>query len=698
MQNNKKNRYRDRKNTNFKFGRGLKKEKAEKIILPKETVRWKYSQMQGKDFGFVDVEGEEKGHFVIDRNRNWAFDWDEVIAELKIYNWKPEAVILEVVNRSVRTVVWEFQYSKKKSSSWEEFAFVVPKSWGFKSDIFISGNNFNGARNKDIVWVEITSYQWRNPSWIVKEVLWKKWDKNINIESFIIESGFSTKFNENLLNSEKKNSIINSKEISRRKDFRKLFTFTIDWEDAKDLDDAISIKKKENWSYKLYIHIADVAHYVEENSKLDKEAKKRATSVYLADRVIPMLPEFLSNDLCSLNIWSDKLSLTCEVLISKEWKFVKSTVYESIIRSNFRMTYKEVDEIITPHLASPKGRGIIEWDKLFCWKKASENLIETLKLAEELRLKITKSKEEQWVLNFDFPETKLVLDENKELVEIKEYPRYDSNKMIEEFMVMANEAVSRKFDSFPFLYRIHETPDEESIEKLKKLLTLFSIDFKFTNFDTKELWQLLKIINNNQDNFRKSKLTSWQIKFLEKSILRTLTKAIYSEENKGHFGLGLNFYSHFTSPIRRYPDLQIHRIIKEKLQEKLNQTRIIHYKEILPKVASICSDQERKAEKLEYKVRDYYICNYYNDKIGQEFSWVITTVLPYWVFVQLPDTSEWFIEFIPKHWKWEWFFYNEEFMRFDNPSMWKQFNLWDEVAVVLDEVDLDLLRINFKLK
>ena len=690
MENKKKNRYRDAKKTNFKFWRGLKKEKLEKVILPKDTIKGIYSQMQGKDFGFVDVEWEEKWYFVIDRNRNWAFDWDEVVAELKTYNWKPEAVILDVTKRSIRTVVWEFQYSKKKWADWSEFWFVVPNSSGFKSDIFISWDNFNWAKNKDIVWVEITSYLWRNPSGIVKEVLWKKWDKNIDVESFILEAGFSTEFNEKLTESKKKSDKIEPKEISRRKDFRKLFTFTIDWEDAKDLDDAISIKKKENWTYKLYIHIADVAHYVEENSSLDKEARKRATSVYLADRVIPMLPEFLSNDLCSLNTWSDKLSLTCEVLISKEWKFVKSTVYESIIRSNYRMTYKEVDEVIS-------GK-IVEWVKLFCDKDASENLIETLKLAEELRLKINGAKNEQWVLNFDFPETKLVLDENKELVEIKEYPKYESNNMIEEFMVMANEAVSRKFDTFPFLYRIHENPSEESVEKLKKLLNLFSIDFKFNTFNTKELWQLLTLINNNWDNFRKAKLTNWQIKFLEKSILRTLSKAIYSEENKWHFGLGLNFYSHFTSPIRRYPDLQIHRIIKEKLQDKLNQTRIIHYKNLLPKVANVSSDQERKAEKLEYKVRDYYICNYYKDKIWSEFSWIITTVLPYGVFVQLEDTSEWFIEFIPKIGAGKWFFYNEEFMRFDNPGMWKQFNLWDEVSVILDEVDTELLRINFKLK
>ena len=264
--------------------------------------------------------------------------------------------------------------------------------------------------------------------------------------------------------------------------------------------------------------------------------------------------------------------------------------------------------------------------------------------------------------------------------------------MIEEFMVMANEAVSRKFAQFPFLYRIHETPLEESREKLIVLLNLFSIDFKFKNFDTKEVWDLLNLINDN------SKITGWQRKFLEKSILRTLSKAVYSEENQGHFGLWVKFYSHFTSPIRRYPDLQIHRIIKEKLQDKLNTSRIVHYKKILPWIAGHCSDQERKAEKLEYKVRDYYICWYYKEKIGEEFEWVITTVLPYWVFVQLPDTSEGFVELIPKFGAGEGWEYDEQLMRFDNKSLKKQLNLWDTLEVILDEVDMELLRINFKIK
>jgi len=644
--------------------------------------------MEWKNFGFVDVEWIEKWYFVIEKNRNWAFHWDEVEAETKIYRWKEEAIILSIKKRAVKNIVWTVQYKK-----WDSFAFVIPKWWIFKSDIFVPKKYLNKAKNDDIVNIEIIDFGWKNPKWKVVEILWKKWDLWIDINSFIAESGFSQKFDEKLLKDlEKKylNNTIQTHTVGvypiqwkNRKDFRKMFTFTIDWEDAKDLDDAISVKKKENWSYKLFIHIADVAEYVKEKTELDKEAFKRATSVYLADRVIPMLPEILSNNLCSLNIWSDKKTLTCEILIDKKWKLVKSTLYEWIINSNFRLTYKEVDEI--------NNWKIKVWDKLFCWLEVKKELLENIKLAEELKNKIKTEKEIQWVLNFDFPETKLVLNEKKELIEIKEYPRYESNKMIEEFMVMANEAVSRKFAQYPFLYRIHETPLEESKEKLITLLNLFNIDFKFKNFDTKEVWDLLNIINE------KKSLTSGQIKFLEKSILRTLSKAIYSDENVWHFGLGLKFYSHFTSPIRRYPDLQIHRIIKEKLHKKLNQRRIIHYKKILSSVAKHCSEQERKAEKLEYKVRDYYICGFYKEKIWEKFKWIITTVLPYWVFVQLEDTSEWFIELIPKYWKWEWWEYNEEFMRFENKKLKKNLNLWDNVDIILDEVDMDLLRINFKL-
>jgi len=252
-------------------------------------IKWIYSQLEWQNFGFVDVEWEEKWYFVIEKNRNWAFNWDEVIAEKQIFKWKIEAKIIKVLRRANKIVVWTFEKNKKN----EKFWFVIPKSSIFKSDIFIPKKFFNKAENDDIVKVEITSYEWKNPKWKIVEILWKKWDLWIEVDSFIAEAGFSQKFDEKLiddLEKKYKDNKISGDEIKKRKDFRKMFTFTIDSEDAKDLDDAISVKKKQNWSYRLFVHIADVAHYVKENSPLDKEAKKRATSVYLADRVLPMLP------------------------------------------------------------------------------------------------------------------------------------------------------------------------------------------------------------------------------------------------------------------------------------------------------------------------------------------------------------------------------------------------------------------------
>ncbi len=704
----KKNRHRDRKKSTFVYGKGIRKKKAEKIIKQKDQIQGIYSQIAGKNFWFIDVEWVDDGFFVIEMNKNWAFDWDEVIAELKTYRGKEEAVILHVVKRGIRNVVWELKLSSKSGTTWDSFGFVIPRENAFESDVFIAGSKMMWAKHWDIVWVNILDYSGKNPSWEITEILWKKGDIWINVDSYILEAWFHQKFDETLLESlEKKYSkeTISQKEITRRKDFRKTFTFTIDGEDAKDLDDAISIQKKENGSYKLIVHIADVAHYVTEDSKLNKEAFKRGTSVYLTDRVIPMLPEILSNNLCSLNIGSDKLSLSCEILISESGELVKSTVYESIIRSDFRLTYKEVDQVVqTTSWDLSIEDGIVEWTELFCGKTATSELIEALTLAEELRSKITQKKNETWVLNFDFPETKVILDDKKEVVEIKEYPRFDSNKMIEEFMVMANEAVSRKFATYPFLYRIHEKPEAENQEKLTILLNLFNIDYKFKEFDTREVWELLTLINSTDNaqpllskEGRKNNLSEGQKKFLEKSILRTLSKAVYSDENEGHFGLGLQFYSHFTSPIRRYPDLQIHRIIKEKLQWELSKTRIIHYKNLLKSVAGNTSDQERKAEKLEYKVRDYYICGYYKKQVSQQFVWDITTILPYWCFVQLPDSSEWFVELIPKWGKPTWWVYNEQFMKFENKSTGQILNLWDSVDVILNEVDMELLRMNFTL-
>ncbi len=424
--------------------------------MNKKTITWIYSQSKTGDFGFVDVEWLDKWFYVFPFNKKDALDGDEVLADIKIFKGKEEAVIRKIIKRTEKILIWEFEIWKNGN-----FWFVKLKDNSFRKDAFIPWKYIWKAKGWNIVWIQIIKWEGKNPEAKIINILWNKWDKWLDIEWFILESWFNEDFPYKVEKElEKINDKILEKELKNRKDFRDLFTFTIDWEDAKDLDDAISIEVIENWNYKLYVHIADVAEYIKEWSDLDKTAFKRWTSVYLSDRVIPMLPKKLSNDLCSLNPHTDKLTLTCEMLISKSWELKNTILHESIINSDFRLTYKWVDEIVE-------------------WKGDYDNdLIKIIKNADNLKKIISKNKEISWVLNFDFPETKVILDENKKVLEIKQYPRYKSNKMIEEFMIMANYAVSKKFSSYPFLYRIHEYPKGEDIEKLQKVLDLFSIKYK----------------------------------------------------------------------------------------------------------------------------------------------------------------------------------------------------------------------------
>ena len=632
------------------------------------TIEWVFSQWNW-DFWFVDVEWVEKWYFVFWNNKKGALDWDKVLAITKIFNWKEEATVIKVVERKLDLIVWEY-------ISWKDnrFWFVKPNNPSVKTDIFVPGKKSMDAQSWDIVWVHVVDWTGKNPEWTIKEIIWKKWDQKIDVLGIIVEWWARLKFSEEVINYAKSfKTEIKEKEAKKREDLTKLFTFTIDWEDAKDLDDAISIKKLEQWWFKLFVHIADVSHYVREWNPLDKEAYKRATSTYLVDRVIPMLPEALSNDLCSLNPNTKKLTLTCEMIIWNNWKIKSQKVYESIISSDFRLTYKEVDEIILWKLNVD--------DKLMFWWIISKEIVTKLKLSNLLKSKITRYRNGVWVLNFEFPETKILLDKDDKPVEIKEYPRYDSNKMIEEFMISANEAVSREFSELPFLYRIHEEPKEDSVAKLQETLNLFNINFQLKNGNTKEFAELIDSLENEKESKKM---------FLEKAILRTLSKAVYSKENFWHFGLGLNFYSHFTSPIRRYPDLQIHRIIKEKIHWKLNKSRKLYYDTILDKVSKHTSDKERKAEKLEYKVRDYYTVQFYKDKIWEEFEANINWVISKWFFVSLKDTSEWFVEMNNSE-------FREEFQEHKDLSTWKVYKLWDGLKVKLVEADETLLRLNFEI-
>jgi len=635
-----------------------------------ETIIWIYSQAKDWQYWFVDVIDLPKGYFVHPKNKLTAMDWDTVEAFVKDFNWRQEAEIIRVLERKKWLIVWVYQQSKGN------FWFVIPKNENIKNDIFVASTNAFWAHSGDIVWVEITKFTAKNPEWVIKEIISKKWNLDKREEEILtiaVEMWAKITFPEEALNNLKNVSEkIEEKEFSKRKDLRKLFTFTIDWADAKDLDDAVSLEILENGDYLLYVSIADVSHYVAENSALDKEALERWTSIYLADRVIPMLPEKLSNNLCSLNPYTDKLALTCEIHIwAKTWHTVKSKVYESIINSDFRLTYEEVDKIVKNEIKS--------WEELMFRWIASQKLIETINQADSLKNIILEHREKVWILNFDFPETYISFDDKWEPNWVKEYPKYDSNKLIEVFMVSANEAVAKQFSQIPFLYRIHEEPKNFDISDLEEKLRLFWVKFKFKDVTTLEFAQLLEKFKNLEETKKR---------FLEKMTLRTLTQAIYSNVNFWHFGLWLQFYSHFTSPIRRYPDLQIHRIIKEFLNGNFDEKRKSHYLDILPKVAKQSSERERLSEKLEYKVRDYFIVKYYKNKIWQEFDAVISGLISKWIFVALQDTAEWFVEI--KNWN-----FDEKNQTMKVKS--KKYTLWQDLRVRLVNTDEKLLRLDFEI-
>lgn len=635
-----------------------------------ETIIWIYSQAKDWQYWFVDVIDLPKGYFVHPKNKLTAMDWDTVEAFVKDFNWRQEAEIIRVLERKKWLIVWVYQQSKGN------FWFVIPKNENIKNDIFVASTNAFWAHSGDIVWVEITKFTAKNPEWVIKEIISKKWNLDKREEEILtiaVEMWAKITFPEEALNNLKNVSEkIEEKEFSKRKDLRKLFTFTIDWADAKDLDDAVSLEILENGDYLLYVSIADVSHYVAENSALDKEALERWTSIYLADRVIPMLPEKLSNNLCSLNPYTDKLALTCEIHIwAKTWHTVKSKVYESIINSDFRLTYEEVDKIVKNEIKS--------WEELMFRWIASQKLIETINQADSLKNIILEHREKVWILNFDFPETYISFDDKWEPNWVKEYPKYDSNKLIEVFMVSANEAVAKQFSQIPFLYRIHEEPKNFDISDLEEKLRLFWVKFKFKDVTTLEFAKLLEKFKNLEETKKR---------FLEKMTLRTLTQAIYSNVNFWHFGLWLQFYSHFTSPIRRYPDLQIHRIIKEFLNGNFDEKRKSHYLDILPKVAKQSSERERLSEKLEYKVRDYFIVKYYKNKIWQEFDAVISVLISKWIFVALQDTAEWFVEI--KNWN-----FDEKNQTMKVKS--KKYTLWQDLRVRLVNADEKLLRLDFEI-
>ena len=638
-----------------------------KRLSEKDQKIWVYKQGRG-NFGFVDIvkDGVKKWYYVHESKKADALPGDEVFFTTKIFRGKEEAVITGVSQRSENLIIWKLRLNKN-------FAFVVPEDTHIRSDIFIPGRFTKWHSDGERVWVQVINWKKRNPEGRIVESLHSFPEGRQEIYKIALEWWARVHFSSKVLTEVK--SIpkgISNQEVLKRKDLRKQLIFTIDGAESKDLDDALSIEKKENGNFVLSVHIADVAHYVTENSELDREARQRATSIYLCDQVIPMLPKEISNGVCSLHPWEDKLTLTCEMEINTVGHVVWTRVFESVIQSQYRLTYKEVQEVLES--------GKKSWELFFWWSVTGE-LFDALKHLKSVKHILSKYKTQKWVLSFDFPETKVEIDKKGNPLKFYKYERYESHKIIEECMVLTNEWVGESFTKIPFLYRIHEIPDEEDVEGFQRLLEKFWVTTWKLEITPKWFQSILSILQKDE-----------KLKPLQRLLLRTLTKAIYSEKNLWHFGLGSSRYSHFTSPIRRYPDLQIHRIIKENLHRNYNSSRRTHYEEILPKVALRSSEREQLSEKMEYRVRDLMAVKYMADKVGEKFTAKISGMIEKWFFVELENTIEGFVEFGASNMS-----YNEENSSVSNYITGKEYTFWNEVDVELIRADMEMLRLDFQL-
>ncbi|MBO3444322.1 ribonuclease R [Clostridium sp. CCUG 7971] len=651
------------------------KTKKEKIIAPK-TMGYFVGKFVShrKGFGFVESDEEyTQDLFIPACDINGAMHNDRVMAEIvtpATDERRAEGKIVKVIQREVTRIVGTFQPNKN-------FGFVIPDDKKFNKDIYVPKKFFSGARENDKVVCEITVWpkEDRKPEGKVVEVLGQKGLKEVEIHSIIKAHGLPEEFPKKVLDEAEHVAIpIPQEEMERRLDIRGLKTFTIDGDDAKDLDDAISIEMLDNGNFSLGVHIADVTHYVREKSKLDKEALKRATSVYLVDTVIPMLPKTLSNGVCSLNPNEDKLALSVFMEIDHKGNVVKYDIKETIIDSDARMTYTEVSDILENDDEELKAK--------------YSNLVEEFKNAETLAKILMDRRTKRGSIDFDFPEAKIILDKEGKVLEIQQYERRISNKIIEEFMLISNETVAEHFFwlNVPFVYRIHETPSVEKMQNLSKFVSTFGYTIKgdMEEVHPKALQAIVEGIKGKREEEAISTI-----------MLRSLRQAKYAPECVGHFGLAAKYYCHFTSPIRRYPDLQIHRIIKEQLNNKLNQKRQDQLKNIVDYASVQSSERERSADLAERDVKDYYKAVYMYDKIGEEFDGVVSSVTSFGMFIELPDTVEGLIRLA--NITDDYYIYDDTTYTIMGERTKKTFRIGDPVRIKVDNVNIDAREIDFKL-
>jgi ribonuclease R len=627
-----------------------------------------------KGFGFVAPEEPGMDDIFIPPNEvNGAVNGDTVMIRISEGSSgdRREGTIIRILERGTTKVVGTFQDNRG-------FGFVVSDDKKMNIDIFIAKENTLGAVDGHKVVVEIT--EWPNghksATGIVTQILGHKNDPGVDILSIIHKYGIETDFPEDVL--EQANSVpdtIDPADLTDRRDLRDQQIVTIDGADAKDLDDAVQVVKLEDGTYKLGVHIADVSHYVTEDSPIDREAYDRATSIYLTDRVIPMIPHRLSNGICSLNPQVDRLTLSCDMIFNDMGELLSHDIYQSVIKTSARMTYTDVYEIL-------------ENDNQELKEKYAE-LVPMFQLMGELAAILREKRERRGAIDFDFKESKVLVDENGYPVDVVVRERTVAERLIEEFMLAANETVAEHFHRMevPALYRIHEDPKPEKLQRFFEFVTNFGIVVKGTSNQVHPA-ALQKIIRSIEGLPEEPVISTM--------MLRSMQQAKYSAESLGHFGLSTEFYTHFTSPIRRYPDLIVHRLIRTYLINKdLSRATIMHWEANMDEIAEHTSERERRAVDAERDTDALKKAQYMADKIGEEFDGVISSVTNFGLFIELPNTIEGLVHVSNM---------TDDFYRFDDRSMMmigertnKQFRIGDEIKIKVIGVKPEESSIDFEI-
>ena len=642
-----------------------KYQKAKKVFL-----QGKFTS-HAKGFGFVTVEGEDEDYYIPEKYVENAFHGDEVRIELlpNSKGKRKEAKIVEVLSHDISTVVGTYEKGKN-------FGFVISDNARITQDIFIpQGKDMRAVTGHKVV-CQITSYGKENksPEGVITEILGHENDPGVDIMSIVRGFDLPTEFPEKVLNQAVRvANEVSEADMAGRLDLRDVQMVTIDGEEAKDLDDAISICKKGE-VYELGVHIADVSNYVQERSALDQEALKRGTSVYLVDRVIPMLPHTLSNGICSLNAGENRLALSCIMTIDGKGNVVDHTIAETVVNIDRRMSYTSVKKI----LEDKDPKEIAEY----------KELVPMFELMRELSDILRKKRMKRGSIDFDFPETKIILDEAGRPVEIKPYDRNVATKIIEDFMLIANETVAEHFywQQTPFLYRTHGVPDGEKIRKLATFIGNFGYTIKggTDEIHPKELQKLLGKIQGTPEE-----------DFISRLTLRSMQQAKYTVDCTGHFGLAADYYCHFTSPIRRYPDLQIHRIIKENLRGRFDEKRREHYESLLPVVATETSRLERRADEVEREVDKLKKVQYMTAHIGEVFEGIVSSVTGWGLYVELPNTIEGLVHISTI--EGDYYHFVEETYELIGERTNRHYKLGQSVKVMVEACDTMARTIDFSL-